>query len=146
MKLTSDESHLTYLTHKASPRSIHKPILYENFGVIGETKWGGSLYLLELERLRRIRCGSANAEIVRRVAEFSQEEQHVAVGCSRGYWLPRPKDFIPGLPVTLAKFFEELERFNDSCGNAEIDNEGRNNFMERADGTLVFSDPLAAFF
>jgi len=129
LKLTTDRSHSGYLTDWCAPKGDYKPMVLEDYGQVAETQAGDlPLHLLEVERLFPVRRGSPNAKLVTRLIKFTDR-------------MPNFPEDLSGLDVApaLKMFLEELTWFigNYDC---KLDT-GRNNFMERADGTLVFSDP-----
>ena len=133
-KLTADAAHTSYLLDCYSPQGPFKPVVYEDYGVVCTTKTGIDVYLLEMERLHKVRRGTPNGRLVRQIVHFVR---------LRTYWdrqLPMVEDDLTWLPAELADFMGELNYFVWNF-NWALDI-GWQNFMERADGTLVLSDPV----
>ena len=85
-------------------------------------------------RLHKVRRGTPNGRLVRQIVHFVR---------LRTYWdrrLPMVEDDLTWLPAELADFMGELNYFVWNF-NWALDI-GWQNFMERADGTLVLSDPV----
>lgn len=137
LKLTVDSCHVAYLTDYTSPEGRYKPVVFEDFGEIGETTAGESVYLLEVERLQKLQTGSANARLARRLIRYSEDSRHWRSGLRQ---LPQTEEQLPGLAPDLYEFMEEINQFT---GNYDCWLDLHlGNFMERTDGTLIFSDPV----
>ncbi len=130
-KLTTDRSHRDYLVDGLSPEGVYKPKVFEDFDEVGETSKGYSLYLFEMERLQPIRRGTANGRLARRIVNFVGAAKRCPEMDDKGW---------DDLPPALFRFMEDLNMFisNFDC---RYDMHWKN-FMERDDGTLVFSDPV----
>lgn len=136
LKLTTDRVHYAYLTDNMSPGGSYKPLVLEDHGMVGETIKGSlALYLVEVERLQPIPSNTDNSRLVRRMVRYARSKG------SRAY--PSCTTQVKGLSDTLAEFCGELNNFvgNFGCSIDPV----FNNFMERADGTLVMSDPVYDF-
>lgn len=130
LKLTTDKTHYEYLIGKTAPASIFRPRVYKDFGKIGNTSNGVEIFLLEVERLRKLCYPSKNYSMVAALTDFY-------VSRSR---LPEFMLELPGVSREMAEFMKRLNAFKKSIG-AGYDI-GDRNFMERRTGTLVFNDPL----
>ena len=135
-KLTVDQSYVAYLPDRRSPKGAHKPLLYRDYGIIGETRSGVALFLLEIEQLRKIRRGSANAQLVCNIVRHFEKRR----GRRRPH-LPHRARQVVGLTAKLATFLRKLERFSERQHYALDVHE--DNIMQREDGTLVINDPLS---
>jgi hypothetical protein len=130
LKLTTDKQHVCYLTDYIAPQGAYKPVVFKEHDIDVETKNGLTLYLLEVERLQKVQAGSPARRLATRIIRFYREHRR----------LPQSLSDIDTLPLTLATFLEELQSF-------VLDYEARldikmDNFMQRADGTLIMSDPV----
>jgi hypothetical protein len=132
LKLTTDASHYSYLTDGCSPTGPHKPVVLVDHGDIGETSEGLTLYLVELERLQKVRVGTQNGLLTRRIVRYTDNAP------DRRY--PEDTEAIANIPESLCEFFEELNHFIFNF--AYCPDVLWSNFMERADGTLVVNDPV----
>lgn len=130
LKLTTDPAHVAYLVDGLSPSGIHRPILFATHGKVGETKRGLPLYLVEVEKLYPIKRGSPNARLVRKITRYVE-------ACKR---FPEQDDELADMPSELSGFMCRLNWFwmNYKCQP----DAKHSNFMQRADGTLVFNDPV----
>lgn len=130
LKLTADRTHYEYLVDANSPKGIFKPLVYRDMGKIGRTGTDMDVYLVEVERLREIGFGSENEKVIHKLIDFEDKNDR----------LPVTRKEAPGLPRELLQFMKELNEFTN-LGSAHYDL-CRRNFMERRNGTLVFSDPV----
>lgn len=135
LKLTADFAHTAYLTDRMAPQGRFKPVVHADFKAVCETLCGLSVHLLEVERLQKIRRGSPNGRLVSRILRFVNKTG----GCAYGR-LPTHEDELPWLPADLGEFLQEVNDF-PPLFNCQLDLHWAN-FMERADGTLVLSDPV----
>jgi len=130
LKLTTDSKNVGYLTERLGPQGIHKPAVLANYGQVGESATGLPLYLLEMERLYPVRRGTPNGLMARRITRYVSKHDR----------FPEEDEELAGMTPELARFMCMLNWFwmNHQCtADANF-----SNFMERADGTLVFSDPV----
>lgn len=135
-----------YFLHTAAdrPRGPHFPVVFADHGVIGRAQSGHPFHLLEMERLYPLAEGSPAAELSRRLIEYywSACARWSQLGADMGrialYHLtvepPGVGESLQQALAALADFVEEYQVLPDLL-NA-------NNLMMRADGTLVFSDPV----
>lgn len=134
LKLTLDETHYVYMTDGLAPTGPHKPVLFQDYGVVGNTGAGTNLYLLEVERLAPLprvdRGRRAIARFFRDTAysdRLEGEEAHFAEY---------------GMSASLANFFSQLCCFASNFSFA-VDRAVGQNYMRRlSDGMLVASDPV----
>jgi len=132
LKLTTDATNYAYLTEGFAPDGPHKPVVLHDHGEVGETSEGVTLYLLELERLQKVTTGTENGLLARRIVRYANKNP------DKRY--PDDPDHIPGMPPSLVRFMDDLNHFIFHSAFAPDVHWG--NFMERADGTLVVSDPV----
>jgi hypothetical protein len=132
LKLTTDEKHYAYLTDGLAPQGCYKPVVLVDHGEVGETEDGLTLYLVEMERLQKVRTGTENGRLTRRIVNY--------VGAHAQSAFPETTTAVRGLPAALAGFLEDLNTFISNFACAADAHWG--NFMERMDGTLVVSDPV----
>lgn len=131
LKLTVDRVAARYLVGRRAPVGVFKPRVLKNFGAVGETDHGDTLYLFELERLQPLRRGSELGGLARRIINHARQHNEL------------PEEPTPRVDAGKAMhaFMTQLNDFREhfECG---LDVHW-GNFMERTDGTLVFSDPFA---
>jgi hypothetical protein len=132
LKLTTDPTHYSYLTDGISPDGPHKPVVLHDYGEVGETSDELPLYLVELERLQKVRAGTENGLLPRRIVRHANKDP------DRRY--PDDPDHVPGMPPSLVRFLDDLNHFIFNLAYTPDVHGG--NFMERADGTLVVNDPV----
>jgi hypothetical protein len=130
LKLTTDKQHVCYLTDGIAPQGEHKPQVLVEHDIDTETKNGLNLYLLEVERLQKIQAGSPAKKLATRMMRFYKEHRR----------LPQGLADIEGMTPSLAQFLQDLTWFVTNY-EARLDLK-MDNFMQRADGTLVMSDPV----
>lgn len=130
LKLTTDPTHVAYLTDSDAPHGVYKPKVFANHRVIGETSAGRDLFLLEVERLQPIDDGSANWDLADTliVHHFNND------------WLPQSKRSARWASEDLLCFMRELNRFT-RIFECRLDLSTAN-FMERSNRQLVFNDPV----
>ena len=130
LKLTTDRAHANYLTDCLSPQGEYKPEVLKTHDIDVETEHGLPLYLFEVERLQKVPAGSPAKKLASRLMRFCDEHAH----------FPEKLTDIEGMTASLAQFLKELNWFianYDVKADLKMDN-----FMQRADGTLVMSDPV----
>jgi hypothetical protein len=131
LKLTTDSSHVGYLTDWCAPKGDYKPRVLTDHGQVGETSLRAlPLYLLEVERLKPLQAGSASSKLARRLSRFTR-------ACRN---FPEDLQALSDLSPPLLEFIAQLSWFIDNY-DCKLDAHAQN-FMERDDGTLVFSDPV----
>ncbi|WP_332674776.1 hypothetical protein [Aromatoleum sp.] len=143
-KVVSSPADLFLYTADDRPRGPHFPVVYANHGAIGRASSGYPFHLLEMERLFPLREGSPAADLANRLIEayWFACQQWSRLGPDMGrialYHLAvTPADMPDSLKQALkalSDFVEDYQVLPDIL-NA-------NNLMARADGTLVFSDPV----
>ena len=143
-KVVSSPADYFLYTADDRPRGPHFPIVYADHGVIGRAQSGYPFHLIEMERLYPLAEGSTAAELSRRLIEYywSACAQWNRLGADMGrialYHLTvdplKIGDSLQEALRALSDFVEEYQVLPDIL-NA-------NNLMMRADGTLVFSDPV----
>lgn len=129
-KLTTDSTHAAYLTDADAPQGLYKPKVFANHHVVGETSTGLDLFLLEVERLRPIRKGSANWDLAEALIQYDRDHGR----------LPQSKRSARWATDELLCFMRQLNQFTRIFG-CRLDL-SKANFMERNNGHLVFSDPV----
>ncbi len=143
-KIVSSPADYFLYTADDRPRGPHFPIVFADHGVIGRAQSGYPFHLIEMERLYPLAEGSPAAELSRRLIEcyWSACAQWSRLGADMGrialYHLTvepmKVGDSLQEALRALSDFVEEYQVLPDIL-NA-------NNLMMRADGTLVFSDPV----
>lgn len=126
------------------PRGVHFPLVFADHGVVGRAVSGYPFHLLEMERLFPLQDGSPAATLANTLIEayWSACRNWHRLGSDMGrialYHLAvTPADIPASLMealMALSDFVEEYQVMPDIL-NAD-------NLMARADGTLVFSDPV----
>lgn len=140
LKLTVDAPSYLYLTDGYAPTGVHVPVVFEDFGQVGETWNDEALYLVELERLQPRPKGYALSRVLRKAYELA-EERFKTNGYRDPAWLPDADNQPSWLPDSLAEYFTQLNLFaSNTC--SRIDLSWRSNYMVRPNGELVGSDPL----
>lgn len=142
-KVVSSPADYYYLAAEDRPTGVHFPRLYADHGIIGKASNGYSFRLLEIERLQPV-SGAAEA-LGRRLSEAYWEgcEKWANLGENRGrlalYHIAQepPPDF----PTSLVEAIVALSDFIEGYP-VQPDILNPDNLMMRADGTLVFSDPV----
>lgn len=142
-KVVSSPADYYYLAADDRPTGIHFPRLYRDHGVVGKASNGYSFRLLEIERLEPI---SGPAEAVARIlsdAYWQGCEKWANLGVNRGrlalYHIAQEPP--PGLPASIVQAIAALSDFIEEYP-VQPDILNPHNLMMRADGTLVFSDPV----
>ena len=142
-KVVSSPADYYYLAADDRPTGIHFPRLYRDHGVVGKASNGYSFRLLEIERLEPI---SGPAESVARIlsdAYWQGCEKWANLGVNRGrlalYHIAQEPP--PGLPASIVQAVAALSDFIEEYP-VQPDILNPHNLMMRADGTLVFSDPV----
>ncbi|MBS0347385.1 MAG: hypothetical protein JSR69_13135 [Proteobacteria bacterium] len=142
-KVVSSPADYYYLAADDRPTGIHFPRLYRDHGVVGKASNGYSFRLLEIERLEPI---SGPAEAVARTlsdAYWQGCEKWANLGVNRGrlalYHIAQEPP--PGLPASIVQAIAALSDFIEEYP-VQPDILNPHNLMMRADGTLVFSDPV----
>lgn len=130
LKLTTDKQHVSYLTDGIAPQGAHKPQVLVEHDIDAETETGLTLYLLEVERLQKTQVGSQARKLASWLIRFYKEHRR----------LPSALPSIDGFTPALLRFCEDLTWFVTNY-EARFDLK-MDNFMQRADGTLVMSDPV----
>ncbi len=143
-KVVSSPADLFLYTADDRPRGPHFPVIHANHGAIGRAQSGYLFHLLEMERLFPLQEGSASSDLANRLIEayWFACQQWSRLGPDMGrialYHLAvTPADMPDSLKQALkalSDFVEEYQVLPDLLNS--------NNLMARADGTLVFSDPV----
>lgn len=143
-KVVSSPADLFLYTADDRPKGPHFPVVHANHGAIGRARSGYLFHLLEMERLFPLPEGSAAADLANRLIEayWFACQQWSRLGPDMGrialYHLAvTPADMPQSLKEALkalSDFVEEYQVMPDLLNT--------NNLMARADGTLVFSDPV----
>ncbi len=142
-KVVSSPADYFYLAADDRPTGIHFPRLYADHGVIGKASNGYSFRLLEIERLLPV---AGEAEVLGRrlaAAYWAGCEKWANLGVNRGrlalYHIAQEPP--PDLPASLVEALSALSDFIEGYP-VQPDILNPHNLMMRADGTLVFSDPV----
>lgn len=137
---------LTYAFYAGAdrPRGPHYPALLADHGKVGETAGGKPVFLVELEKLLPLAEGSEAARVATLIAgtyfeacrkwtSFGDQMGRLALGTVMRTPLGLSDDLCEAL-AALEAFVEDFAVLPDLLN--------RGNIMMRADGTLVFSDPV----
>ena len=130
LKLTADRTHHAYLVSKAAPQGPFKPQAHRDFGIVGHTGLGVAVYLLEVERLYPIERHHPHCNAINKLLRFEGRKDR----------LPATKQDSADFDPDMLKFMRGLNRFTKRI-RAGYDLY-MDNFMQRSDGHLVFSDPI----
>jgi len=143
-KVVSSPADLFLDTADDRPRGPHFPVVHANHGAISRARSGYLFHLLEMERLFPLQEGSASAALANRLVE--------AYWCACQQWSRLGPDMgriaLYHLAVTPAEMPDSLKQalkaLSDFVEEYRVmpDLLNANNLMVRADGTLVFSDPV----
>lgn len=139
LKLMADPPGHMYLTDGCAPKGPHVPIVYEDFGEVGQTYTGHSLYLVELERLQARPRGYRLSPVLNKAYKLAHENYR-----ETDYVEPRLPDIDDSpewLPQSLAEFFTQLNWFVSNA-QVRLDFKLGHNYMVRSNGELVASDPV----
>lgn len=143
-KLVSSPADYFLYTAEDRPRGPHFPVVFADHGVIGRAQSGYPFHLLEMERLYPLAEGSPAADLSRRLIEhyWSACTRWNRLGADMGrvalYHLTvEPLGVGESLQQALAALADFVEAYQ-----VLPDILNANNLMMRADGTLVFSDPV----
>jgi len=123
----------------------HFPKLYQNFGVIGEIKRGGSafpIYMFEVERLEPLAAGSDARKIARATGNASYRASLIAGGSRANCYDVLCELKVPGVARSVRRALSALRDFASYFSHGTLDMH-MGNFMQRKDGTLVITDPIA---
>jgi hypothetical protein len=134
MKITTDAAAYALLNDNvAKVRSRHLPKVITNHGALASDREGWQIYAYETERLYPIRSG-ANRKlrdlIVNTFPPYADERSSFQV----------PKEFPRSMKILYTRLHHFLTYWMSNTGYDFDLHSG--NFMQRLDGTLVFSDPV----
>lgn len=143
-KVVGSPADLFLYTADDRPRGPHFPVVHASHGAIGRASSGYLFHLLEMERLFPLREGSTAADLANRLIEayWFACQQWSRLGPAMG------RVALYHLAVTPAEMPDSLKQalkaLSDFVEDYQVmpDLLNANNLMERADGTLVFSDPV----
>ena len=142
-KVVSSPADYYYLAADDRPRGPHFPRLYADHGIVGKASNGFSFRLLEIERLYPIAGEAALQASLLSGAYWAGCEKWADLGEIRGrqalYHIAQEPP--AGLPVSLVQAVAALSDFIEGYP-VQPDILNPDNLMMRADGTLVFSDPV----
>jgi hypothetical protein len=141
LKLMADTPGYLYLTDRYAPKGPHTPVIHEDFGIVGETQAGETLYLVEVEKLiHRPRAHPSN-RILKKAYGISFAARMGRWGSGVPSNLPEDPEEYPWLPPSLAEFFGELNQFVVDM-QVSLDYNIGKNYLLRANGELVANDPV----
>ena len=129
LKLTADKYHYKYLTQ--GPKSVYRPLVYQDYKKIGQTKDGLDIYLLEVERLYPIEADKFNNKKL--AMQIIEAQEHLGK-------LPQTSRQLVAVPEDMLVFMRQLNKFQKDVGCHYDLHES--NFMQRKNGRLIFSDPF----
>jgi len=148
LKMTVDDSAYWLLNDWAvCVNHWHFPRVVKNYGEIGNTRIGRfdfPIYLYEIERLEKV--SGPNKRLVNLICGAEDNSRRMAMGKN---WEERPKaakvlDLMledKALPRTIHNALRQLRNFADHMDGSLDLHSG--NFLQRANGELVMSDPIA---
>lgn len=143
-KIVSSPADYFLYTAEDRPHGPHFPVVFADHGVIGRAQSGYPFHLIEMERLYPLAEGSPAAELSRRLIEYywSACAQWSRLGNDMGrialyHLTTQPMGVGDSLQQALAALSDFVEAYQ-----VLPDLLNANNLMMRADGTLVFSDPV----
>lgn len=127
----------------------HFPRIVDRHGDIGTVKLGGTdypLFLFEMEKLEKIKPGSDAKKLARRIQGVAQTASNKA-----GLWMRDDLRSVmmaqhmmqdTALPRSIRNALGQLENFCCNYPGGQMDLH-MNNMMQRKNGELVITDPLA---
>lgn len=144
-KVVSSPADHFFLTAEDRPQGVHFPTVFADHGVVGRARSGFPFHLIEMERLWPLAPDTPTAQLAQRLAEAYWK------GCERwsrlGHDMGRvalyhlTQEPHPDWSQTLAHALLALSDFVETY-QIQPDILASNNLMQRADGCLVFSDPV----
>lgn len=129
LKLTADRYHYKYLTQ--GPKSVYRPLVYQDYKKVGQTEDGLDIYLLEVERLYPVEADKFNNDEL--AMQIIEAQERLGV-------LPQTATQLVAVPEDLLAFMRKLNKFRKEVG-CHYDLH-LCNFMQRKNGRLIFSDPF----
>lgn len=132
LKLIADPYHTRYLTTKEIARSVFRPKVHRDFGIVGHTLAGVPIRLMEIERLYRLKACTGSYIIAKSIIRFYNTR-----------WaslLPVTKRQLPEASPALLQFMRKLNAYKKATRSSFDLN--LQNFMQRSNGRLVFNDPF----
>ena len=141
--VSSPAAYLLY-TAEDRPCGPHFPVVFADHGVIGRAQAGFPFHLIGMEHLCPLADGSPAAELSRRLIEYywSACAQWSRLGNDMGRIALYHMTLQPmGVGDSLQQALKSLSDFVEDY-QVRPDILNVNNLMMRADGTLVFSDPV----
>jgi len=130
LKLTVDRAHSSYLADGICDDEQYRPRVLADHGDVGELESGLELRLFEVERLQKIAPATVTSRLARQLIKLVNKQNRFPEDLSSHEFITAP----------LANFLGRLNWFADNY-KVELDLHMAN-FMQRTDGTLVFSDPV----
>lgn len=121
----------------------HFPKVIKNHHDVGEVNVGKTefpVYLFEMERLVKLKVGSAAKKLARKISTSQLK-------ISRASWSSDVTGqlgelaSVAKLPETLRQAIRDVENFAGNYPNAQLDMH-MGNFMQRENGDLVITDPM----
>jgi hypothetical protein len=139
-KLTADHFHVEYLLDSYSPKGRFKPVVHEDHGIVAETNLGADVWLLEVERLYPLTRGSDNYRLAKALEYFWESTSFERLPEKSDVAHETLKSVQRLLSDELLEYMAEVNGFTyNFCCKLDIH---LKNFMQRTDGTLIFSDPV----
>lgn len=125
-------------------RGKHFPKVIKNHGEIGSIHRRGrnfSIYAFEMEKLEKLQTGSDARKIARKTYHATGDALRSA-GYSNQCYDVLCFLKVPGIQRSLRNAINQLRDFANYFNHGAIDMH-MGNFMQRKDGTLVITDPIA---
>lgn len=139
-KLTADHFHVEYLLDPHSPKGLFKPVVYEDHGIVAETSLGADVWLLEVERLYPLARGSENYRLAKALEHFWESMSYERLPEEDDVGHKTLQSVQRLLSDELLEYMTEVNYFTHNfCCKLDMHVK---NFMQRTDGTLIFSDPV----
>lgn len=144
LKVTDCPATHAFLTDKDAPRGRHYPVIHRDYGQVGRNGRGHPIYMVEMERLLPLEVGTLPWAVANTIGAAYQ------AGCRS--WMAFGENMstlafssLLRTPLGLSQdIFEALQGLYHFVEDNQLraDFLKPENMMVRADGTLVFSDPV----
>lgn len=132
VKLTTDRITVSYLGDYTAPEGVHVPCVFGDIDVVGRID-DVDVYRIEMERLLPLPRAGATRRLANRLVNRFPHASHLIDESAAD-------DAFADLAPSLQDFLHQLAWFASNYQDVGLDLRG--NLMARADGTLVFADPV----
>lgn len=113
---------------------------HHDIGVVDVGKTEFPVYLFEMERLVKLKVGSATRKLARKISTSQLKISRASWSSDVTGQLGELAN-VAKLPETLRQAIRDVESFASNYPNAQLDMH-MGNFMQRENGDLVITDPL----